>query len=63
MVGILAHGMLGVWDEVIYISIAGVFVAFMALSWIRSRSQPLDDEETPEPAAEQPNTPDHFKLD
>ena len=60
---ILAHGLLGPFDEIIYISIAGVFVAFMALSWIRSRNQPPEDEESPPPTDEQPNTPDHFNLD
>jgi hypothetical protein len=63
MYGILAHGLLGIWDEVIYVSIAGVFVAFMAISWIRSRNQPLDDEETAPSDDDQPNTPDHFRLD
>jgi hypothetical protein len=64
MHAILAHGLLGPLDEIIYITIAGVFVGFMALSWIRSRNQPLDDEEQPAPTDEQPNnTPDHFKLD
>jgi hypothetical protein len=63
MHGILAHGLLGAWDELIYVSIAGVFVAFMAISWIRSRNQPPDEEEAPASSAEQPNAPDHFKLD
>lgn len=63
MHAILAHGLLGPFDEIIYISIAGVFVAFMALSWIRSRNQPPEEEQQPAPTDEQPNTPDHFRLD
>lgn len=39
---ILAHGGLGIFDEVIFISIAVVFIGMMAFSWFRS--QQLDDE-------------------
>ena len=60
---ILAHGALGSWDEVIYISIAAIFVGFMIISWFRSRNQVADDEdqqvvETPEVN----QSPDRFKL-
>ena len=60
---ILAHGALGSWDEVIYISIAAIFVGFMIVSWFRSRNQVSDDEE--EQVVEAPDvnqSPDRFKL-
>ena len=60
---ILAHGALGSWDEVIYISIAAIFVGFMIISWFRSRNQVSDDEE--EQVVEAPDvnqSPDRFKL-
>lgn len=61
---ILAHGALGNWDELIFISVAAVFLIFMAVSWIRSRSAPLDkpeNHETPIPTSEQAD--DRFRLE
>ncbi|MBZ0299759.1 MAG: hypothetical protein K8J31_08470, partial [Anaerolineae bacterium] len=58
---ILAHGALGSWDEVIYLSIAVIFVGFMAISWLRSRNQTID-EDPPVETSDQPSS-DHFKLD
>ena len=59
---IVAHGALGSWDEVIYISIAAIFVGFMVVSWFRSRNQVADDDndtvESPEPG----QSGDRFKL-
>lgn len=60
---ILAHGALGWWDEMIYVSIAVIFVVFMAVSWLRSRNADLGEE-----AEESVRTPsrkkgDRFKLD
>ena len=40
---ILAHGALGPFDEIIFLSIAVVFLAMMGISWVRS--QQLPDEE------------------
>jgi hypothetical protein len=64
---ILAHGALGIWDEVIFISVAAIFLVVMGISWVKSRmtSPPLPD--TPPPArtddqAESPS-PTHFRLD
>lgn len=39
---ILAHGALGAFDEIIFVSVAVVFVGMMAFSWFRS--QQLTDE-------------------
>ncbi|MAS37803.1 MAG: hypothetical protein CL610_27660 [Anaerolineaceae bacterium] len=61
MPAILAHGALGIWDEIIYISIAAIFVVFMGISWVRSRNQPPDDDLPDSAPAD--STPDHFKLD
>lgn len=37
---ILAHGNLGSSDEIIFISIAIVFIGIMAVSWFRSQQLP-----------------------
>lgn len=61
---IIAHGALGPWDEIIYLSIGVVFVGFMVVSWFRSRNQPPDEEEAQaaDPALTE-QSPDHFRLD
>lgn len=55
---ILAHGALGVWDELIFLGITVVFALIMVLSWLRSRNLVDEDgeEETPDGAG-------HFGLD
>lgn len=63
---ILAHGALGVWDEVIFLSVAAVFLIMMGISWIRSRSAPVedvDDQPHETPTAAPPHTDDRFRLD
>jgi hypothetical protein len=49
-----AHGALGPWDEIIFVAVAVVFVAMMAISWLRSRSDAgesdLDEADTSEKA-------------
>jgi len=35
---ILAHGTLGNWDEVIFLSVAAIFLIMMGISWVRSRN-------------------------
>ena len=61
---ILAHGALGAFDELIYVSIAVLFVVIMAISWLRSRSADVDEDDTPEtPEARTPDTADHVRLD
>ncbi len=39
---ILAHGALGNWDEVIFLSIAAIFLIMMGISWVKSRNTPPD---------------------
>lgn len=45
---VVAHGALGPWDEVIFLGVAAVFLVFMGISWVRSRSMEPDyeDEDT-----------------
>lgn len=44
---ILAHGSLGEWDELIFLSIAAIFLIMMGIAWVRSRvSTPEVLEET-----------------
>ena len=60
---IIAHGALGPWDEIIFLSIGMIFAGFMVVSWFRSRNQPPDEEEpTADPALTE-QSPDHFRLD
>lgn len=65
---ILAHGALGPFDEIIFISIAVVFVVMMAVSWFRSQQLPneiMDGEGNPQVDAVQsnPTDTDRFKLE
>ena len=48
---ILAHGALGEWDELIFLSIAAIFLIMMGIAWVRSRVS------TPEVLEEQPTDP------
>lgn len=65
---VLAHGALGIWDEVIFLSIAAVFLVFMGISWVRSRTMEPDFEDadsindTPESSAGASSTSDRFEL-
>jgi hypothetical protein len=59
---ILAHGALGNWDEVIFLSLAAIFLTMMGVSWVRSRAATLEDPPTPESASE-PSSADRFRLD
>lgn len=60
---ILAHGALGIWDEVIFIGVGVIFLIFMIISWIRTRAIPPEWDTTPT----LPDTPSddakHFRLD
>jgi len=59
---ILAHGALGAFDEIIFISIAIVFLGMMAFSWFRS--QQLSDEDDNEPIIKHDSSDtEHFELD
>lgn len=66
---ILAHGALGGLDEVIFVSIALVFVAMMGLSWYRSQQladdpDQAEDQKTETVATDKAPTDDleHFEL-
>ena len=61
---LLAHGALGVYDELLFLGVAVIFVVMMAISWVRSRHQPprLDDAESPSTPADS-DTPNHVSLD
>lgn len=62
---ILAHGALGIWDEVIFIGVAAVFLAMMGISWVRSRmAAPPDKTDTvPTPDSPPDAESDHFRLE
>jgi hypothetical protein len=63
MYTLLAHGALGIWDEVIFAAVTVIFFGFMIFSWWRSRAiEPGLTEEKPK---NQPTTQDsdHFQLD
>ncbi len=57
---IVAHGALGYWDEVIFVSVAIVFVVMMANSWLRSRDEPADETPARPP---QTTSDSHFELE
>jgi hypothetical protein len=64
---ILAHGALGVFDELIFAGVGVVFLIMMAISWLRSRNAPPDDEvdqtSTPHDTATDPQATDKFRLE
>ena len=58
---ILAHGALGPFDEIIFISVAVIFLGMMGVSWLRS--QELEgDEPDPGTTSAAPDA-EHFELD
>ena len=59
---VLAHGALGIWDEVIFIGVGVLFLIFMVISWIRSRAIPP---QTPNNLPSETSQTDgtHFRLD
>ncbi|MCU0476783.1 MAG: hypothetical protein MUC99_11865 [Anaerolineae bacterium] len=70
MVIFWAHGALGVFDELIALTVATAFFGMMIYAYIRSRA--LDDGDLPDESApapdpnvtpEPPDAPDRFKLD
>lgn len=58
---ILAHGALGPFDEIIFLSIALVFLAMMGISWLRS--QQLPDEEMEADSESQEADKERFELE
>jgi len=67
IVPLLAHGNLGYWDELVFISIALIFIGMMAVSWWRSRQLDADLSESPSKPAQAaaPRLPQEgrFELD
>ncbi|MDE2636421.1 MAG: hypothetical protein OXI30_08655 [Chloroflexota bacterium] len=61
MLVILAHGALGPFDEIIFLSIAAVFLAMMGISWLRS--QQLPDEEMEAESESQESDSERFELE
>jgi hypothetical protein len=59
---IIAHGALGYWDEVIFVSVVIVFLVMMANSWIRSRDE-LPEETPPAPQQAPRASETHFELE
>jgi hypothetical protein len=62
---ILAHGSLGDWDEIIFISVAFIFLVMMGISWVKSRATTpeLDDSATTASTDSPDEKPGHFRLD
>lgn len=52
---LLAHGALGPWDELIFLSVFVIFIIIMGISWARSRA--LGDDDLGEESAA-PETPE-----
>lgn len=42
---LLWHGVLGPYDELIFLSIAVIFLMMMGVSWLMSRNMEFEDEE------------------
>ncbi len=67
---IIAHGALGAADEIIFLGIAVIFIGMMGVTWVRSQSIDMEDDESEQSWTENPITkppadtaPDRFKLD
>ena len=58
MVIILAHGALGPFDEIIFVSIAIIFIVMMGISWVRSQGLPELEDDASESADSE-----HFELE
>ncbi len=64
MVSLLAHGALGAFDELIFVGVAVIFLVMMGISWIRSRSTPVQPPEaTPATPTESAADDAHFPLE
>ncbi|MFZ4815937.1 MAG: hypothetical protein ACOYL5_15480 [Phototrophicaceae bacterium] len=66
---VIAHGLLGPYDELIYLGVAVIFLAMMIISWFQTRMTEYDDDRhLPDDAAPSPEPPqerndDRFTLD
>ena len=59
-------GSLGGWDEVVFLSIAAIFLVMMGISWVRSRVSLPEELKKPTESASQQSadeTPDRFPLE
>ncbi len=65
MLAILAHGALGPFDEIIFLGIAVVFLAMMAISWVRSQqlTEELDEKQEEKQEEESRQELDYFELE
>lgn len=59
---ILAHGALGAFDEIIFVSIALVFIAMMAVSWFKSQQLPDEDNADDPIVTHRPSDTERFEL-
>ncbi len=61
---VLAHGALGNFDELIYISVVVIFLVFMGIAWVRGRmTQPDFDSPGDRSTTPDADSPERFKLD
>lgn len=62
---VLAHGALGDWDELVFLTIAGIFLVMMGIAWVRSRvsTPPALEEPTDQTPASTPDSDERFPLD
>jgi hypothetical protein len=65
LVPLLAHGNLGFWDEVVFITLAAIFIGFMLFSWFRSRQLNEElDQQKPTPSSLTPHREgERFELE
>lgn len=64
MLILLAHGALGIYDELLFLGVAVIFVVMMGISFVRSRNQPPRLDDPPQPGAPaDSDTPNHVSLD
>ena len=66
MVVPLAHGVYGIWDEVIPILLVGGFAAILVVTGLLSRrneSKLEEQAENPPPVEQIDAQPDHYRLD
>ncbi|PJF39911.1 MAG: hypothetical protein CUN54_07260 [Phototrophicales bacterium] len=61
---ILAHGQLGRYDEVIFLSLAALFISIIGLAWVKSRNTipEFDDADVADTAPDSDSN-ERFQLD
>jgi len=63
---ILAHGSLGEWDELIFLSIAAIFLIMMGIAWVRSRvttPEVLEEQTADTTTSTTPQNEERFPLE